>query len=69
MTRDEHLNWARRRALEYLPEEPWNASASMISDMKKHPELRDHVGLQICPLFYGRGDDPTETRNWIEGFN
>jgi hypothetical protein len=40
MTREEHLNWAKTRAFEYLDRnEPDNALASILSDLGKHPEL------------------------------
>jgi len=68
MTRAEHLAWAKARALEYLPEDPVNAHNSMMSDLGKHPELRDHPGKLISPMFY-RAAHPVEVRRWIEGFN
>ncbi|HWF03424.1 MAG TPA: hypothetical protein VHA06_07045 [Candidatus Angelobacter sp.] len=75
MTRDEHLAWCKERALEYVAAgELQNAMVSMLSDLKKHPELEDHpggmlgVGLAMLPgsklLRY-----PHEMRKWIEGFN
>jgi len=72
MTRDEHLAWAKRRALEYLPHNPRNAFTSMISDLRKHPELVDHtaimmgVGLMMVP---GWIDNVGEVRRFVEGFN
>lgn len=68
MTREEHLAWAKQRALEYLPADPSMAMISMMSDLSKHDELRNHAGLHIAPLFYGRHKDPDEVRHWIEGF-
>lgn len=35
MTRDEHLAWAKQRALEYLPRDPTSALASFMSDVAK----------------------------------
>lgn len=69
MTRAEHLQWAKDRALEYLPADPLNAMTSMMSDLTKHDELKGHVGLRIAPMFYGAHNDPREVRKWIEGFN
>ncbi len=69
MTRDEHLQCCKRRALAYLPGDPTNAMASMISDLKSHDETRNHIGLQLAPMFYGAHRDPEEVRKWIEGFN
>lgn len=67
--RDEHLEWCKQRALEYLPHDPVNAMGSMLSDMLKHPELKDHVGLQLAPMFYGAHNDERAVRGWIVGFN
>ena len=69
MNRGEHLEWAKQRALAYLPHDPVNAMSSMMSDLSKHPELKDHVGLQIAPMFFGTHNDATRVRRWIEGFN
>ena len=69
MTRDEHLAWCKKRALEYLPGNPLEAMTSMMSDLTKHPELKNHVGLRIAPMFYGAHDDSAAVRRWIEGFN
>lgn len=69
MDRAEHLQWAKTRALKYLPADPRNAMASMMSDLGKHEELRGHAGLLISPLFYGAANDPVEVRKWAEGFN
>jgi hypothetical protein len=69
MTRDEHLEWAKKRALEYLPGNPVEAMTSMGSDLHKHPELENHAGLRIMPMFYGAYNDPEAVRRWIVGFN
>ncbi len=69
MTRDDHLAWAKARALAYLPQNPREAMTSMMSDLMKHPDLKNHFGLQIAPMFYGAHDDEREVRRWIEGFN
>jgi hypothetical protein len=69
MTRAEHLQWAKQRALEYLPAEPSQGMTSMMSDLLKHPELKDHPGLMVAPMFYGGHNDAWEVRQWIEGFN
>jgi hypothetical protein len=70
MTRHEHLAWCKNRALLYLDREnnPLEAMTSMMSDLSNHPELKDHPGLQIAPMFYGAHNDPIAVRRWIEGF-
>lgn len=71
-TRDEHLAWAKQRALEYVDAgDTKNAVASMLSDLKKHPELEHHTGakLGVSLLFAGLLATPRDVRKWIEGFN
>jgi len=72
MEREEHLEWAKKRALEYLDAgDTQNAFSSMVSDMKKHPELAGHGGLMIGAgmLFVpGWVSNPNELRHWITGF-
>lgn len=72
MTRDEHLAWAKRRALEYLPHDPQNAFASMCSDLAKHEAFNNEASKQI--MLIGMVliiNKPTEQqlRDWIEGWN
>ncbi len=69
-TRDEHLAWAKERALAYVEAgELANAFASMLSDLGKHAELRtEHVLAEIGMLYVIQLDAPG-MRRWIEGFN
>lgn len=74
MTRDEHLQWCKNRAmaeLKYDPSKPQNAVASMLSDMRKHPETEDHVGIELGAMLLVSGNlsDEREVKKWIEGFN
>lgn len=69
MDRSEHLEWAKKRALEYvdggdLP----SAIASMISDLRKHPELEKSAGWGGLLIMLD-ADRPDAVRQWIEGFN
>src|SRR5713226_8470617 len=51
MTRDEHVEWCKKRAREYLDKgDLENAIASMISDMNKHPECRVNVYLAMVGI-------------------
>jgi hypothetical protein len=71
MTRDEHLEWAKSRALEYLDRgDVQNAVTSMLSDMRKHPETHDHPGLELGArmLFAGLLSRDDQARDWINGF-
>lgn len=72
MTRAEHLDWAKKRALEYLDAgDIRNAYGSMISDLRKHPELEDHLAIELSLMLLLGGHLSTDfqMRNWIEGFN
>lgn len=72
MTRDEHLEWCKKRALEYLDRgDVRNGFTSMLSDLGKHEETKDHKGCEIgvgLMLIPGWIDNPVEVRRWIEGF-
>lgn len=69
-TRDEHLAWCRKRALEYLNRgDLANAILSMISDLEKHPDTRlqnpylARLGIQMVI-----DNDLAGARRFIEGF-
>jgi hypothetical protein len=69
MTRDEHLAWAKRRALEYLDRgDVSNAIASMASDVQECDELKHHPALIAMGIFAAMQDDAIAARRWIEGF-
>jgi hypothetical protein len=70
-TRAEHLKWAKDRALEYADQgDVAQAMASLGSDLNKHPETKDHSGMELMMLLAmsGRLDAPGELRKFIEGF-
>jgi hypothetical protein len=72
MTRQEHLDWCKQRALEYC--DAGNVSeafASMASDLSKHDETRDHAGIQLgmMQLVAGFLNTPNKMRHFIEEFN
>jgi len=73
MSREEHLEWAKKRALEYLDAGDLSqAFTSMMSDLKKHPDLENHAGIQIGVGFLflqGWINNHVELRRWIVGFN
>jgi hypothetical protein len=67
MTRDEHLAWAKKRALEYVERgDIAQAVTSMLSDLSKHPELGCHNALAYAGMMFTK--TPDEARRWIEGF-
>ncbi len=71
MTREEHMAWCKKRALEYIDERDISqAIASMLSDLSKHEET-ESVGLAmgamgLLEVIHG---DLQSARRWIEGFN
>ena len=73
MTRDEHLAKCKEDALGYLDRgEINNAFSSMVCNLDKHPELKNHAGIKVgiyfclCP---GWLSNQEEVRRWIVGFN
>ncbi len=71
-TREEHITWCRLRALEYVDAgDAEHAIASMMSDIRKHPETENHVGVILGMHLMTGGflQSITDVRKWIEGFN
>ena len=71
MTRAEHMEWCKQRALAYVDHgDLTNAYASMTSDLSKHPETQDHaaipLGMQL--MMMGELGTPEKMRKFIEGF-
>lgn len=72
MTRQEHLNWCKQRALEYIDKgDTQNAWASMASDLMKHPETEKHAAIQLGMMLLMGGHLGTadKMREFINGFN
>lgn len=71
MTRQEHLDWCKKRALEYLDRgDVVNAVTSMMSDMQKHPETKFGSGvLNALGLRAAASYNVDTARRYIEGFN
>lgn len=73
MTRDEHLEWCKKRALEYVDSgDVQQGFTSMLSDLSKHPDLKDHIGCKMGVGFMmlpGWINNAPEVRRWIVGFN
>jgi hypothetical protein len=72
-TREEHLEWCKERAREYLDRgDLANAVASMGSNMDKHPETRmagEKMGMLIyVAMFRITEGDVQGVRDWVEGF-
>lgn len=72
VTRQEHLDWCKRRALQYVDAGDTNSAfASMASDLGKHPETDGHSGIQLGMMMMLSGllSGASEMRKFIEGFN
>jgi hypothetical protein len=72
VTRAEHLEWCKRRALAYVDAgDNQQAFASMASDLNKHPETQGHSALELgmMMLIGGHLDSSDQMRRFIDGFN
>lgn len=71
MTREEHLQWCKDRALKYVEKgELSEAVASMVSDMQKHPETEvKNIFLMQLGMLEMMNNSREGVRRWIEGFN
>jgi hypothetical protein len=68
-TREEHLAWAKERALEYADRaDLQSAVASMASDLGKHAETKSAAKLVVLGIMYVASGDHDGVRRWIEGF-
>lgn len=68
-TRDDHLQWAKRRALQYVDAgDLRSAAASMNSDLTKHPGFQINPALQWVGVQEAMNGDADRVRRWIEGF-
>ena len=71
MNRQEHLEWCKSRALEYVDDgDNQQAMSSMMSDLRKHDETSD-VAVVCFPLgmMALQSGSSSEMRKFIEGFN
>jgi hypothetical protein len=76
MDRAEHLQWCKDRAIELLDlGEYANSIASMVLDLRKHPDTQNHPALKetirilIAHQIGYRPLTENKIREWIEGFN
>lgn len=71
-SRAEHLEWCKKRALEYLDQnDVTQAWASMASDLRKNPDTDGHIGIQLgmAQILMGHLKSVESMRHFIEGFN
>jgi len=72
MNRTEHLEWCKKRALEYCDKgDAMEGLISMFSDLSKHPETANHSAIKIGTqlMLIGALNHPEAARHFIEGFN
>jgi len=70
MNRVEHLQWCKDRANKELNAgDPQSAFMSMISDLRKNDELKDHMGITLGMMLMMNGFPHSEVEGWINGFN
>ena len=72
MTRQEYIDWCKKRALEYVATGDLdNAMASMISDLGKHSETAGHsaIGIFVGLKAMGNLNTPDTMDRFINGFN
>lgn len=71
-TREQHIAWCKKRAMEYVEcGDLAQAFASMMSDLNKHSETRDHTAIRLGLMLRmgGHLNAPDEMRRFIDGFN
>ena len=71
-TRKGHLSWCKQRALEYVEEgDVQGAWGSMVSDLGKHDETKDHAAIELGTMLMTSGNLSLkeEMKKFIEGFN
>lgn len=72
MTRNEHMDWCKQRATEYIDRNKLqDAFASMASDLQKHEGTAGHPGIQLGMnmLMAGHLKTAADMRRFIDGFN
>jgi hypothetical protein len=71
-SRQEHLDWCKSRALEYLEKNDLKqAFTSFASDLQKHPETANHlrINLGMRELLKGNLYTTEEMQLFINSFN
>lgn len=68
-TRDEHMEFCKRRALEYVDiGELAQAVQSMGSDLAAHPQTMQATSILWIGHLEAETGDPEKVRRWIKGF-
>lgn len=71
MTRDEHIAWCKRRAIEEMEysKDPKQGVISMMSDIRKHPETNSEALKTLCMMTLMGPCTDRGVREFINGFN
>lgn len=74
MTRQEHLDWSKKRAMEYVDQgDLLNGVTSIMSDLSKHPETDPTRGplamLGLLAMQQAQSGDREAVVRYIKGFN
>ena len=73
MTREEHLQWCKDRAMDYVKRgDLLNGVTSMMSDMDKHPDTKlgqTLSGLGLLAAMDATKGDKASVERFILGFN
>lgn len=73
MTREEYLQWCKDRAIAEIDYSgnPNDGLVSMMSDLRKHSDTNNHIGINLCAMmmFSGQIKSRQEAINFINGFN
>jgi hypothetical protein len=69
-TRQEHLQWCKDRANEYIKvRDGQQAISSMLSDLNKHEETRASVRLGAMLMTATDFHDMRSVKRFVDGFN
>lgn len=71
-TREEHVNWAKTRANEYIQiGQLTNALDSVASDLTKHSETKEHPAIELSMKlrFIGALSTCEQVQRFIDGIN
>ena len=72
MNREEHLQWCKNRALQYVDQnDTTNAFSSFQSDIGNHEGTANHMALELGTMLLlgGHLSGQSQMRDWIAGFN
>lgn len=73
MTRQEHIQWCKERAIAEMDyyKDPSKGIISMMSDLRKHPETQSEGLMALCTMQLMTKPRMTrqEAVNFINGFN